>query len=90
MVLENVLPATAAMILDFTRPQRVHNCPRMDLIKKNLPVTAAIILDFTKLQRVHNCPTVDGIRKYPDLYSSNYPRLHKAPTSSQVGKSGWY
>ena len=53
MVLEHVLPATVAMILDFTRPQRVRNCPRKDGILKNLPGTAAIFLDFTKLQRVH-------------------------------------
>ena len=24
------LPATAAIILDFTKPQRLHNCPRAD------------------------------------------------------------
>jgi len=48
----------------------------------------AIILDLTKPQRVHNCLRVDGIQESVALYSSNYLRLDKAPTSSQLSKSG--
>ena len=119
MVFKKNLSATAAIILDFAKPQRVHNCQRADgikkklvcyssncprlhnaptssiaqermVFKKNLSATAAIIIDFTKPQRVYNCPRADGIKKKLVCYSSNYPRLHKAPTSSQLYKSGWY
>ena len=61
MVLEHVLPATAAMILDFTRPQRAHNCPRADGIEKTFQLRKQFILDFTKPPRIHNCPTANGI-----------------------------
>ena len=57
------MSATAAIILDFTKPQRSHNCPRADGILKNLSVTAAIVLDFTMPQRVHNCSRANGIKK---------------------------
>ena len=36
MALKTNLPATAASILDFAKPQRVHNCPRADGIKKRI------------------------------------------------------
>ena len=42
MVLKKNLPATAAITLDFTIPQQIHNCPRADGIKKNLPATQQV------------------------------------------------
>jgi hypothetical protein len=36
MVFKKNLPSTAAITLDFTIPQRIHNCPKADGIKKNL------------------------------------------------------
>jgi len=88
MLLKKSLPSTAAILLDFTKPQQVHNYPRADAIKKSLPSTAAILLDFTKPQPVHNYPRADASKKILAVYSSNSPRLHKAPTSSQLSKSG--
>ena len=54
------LPATEAIALVFTIPQRVHECPGADGIKQ-IPSTSAIILDFTEPQRVDNCPRADGV-----------------------------
>ena len=45
--LQKQMPSTAAITLDFTIPQRIHNCPKADGIKKNWPSTAAMTLDFT-------------------------------------------
>ena len=48
------LPATEATILDFTKPPRIHNCPRMDGISKKtcplqqqLPSTSQSCNEFT-------------------------------------------
>ena len=90
MVFKKNWPCTAAIILDFTVLQRIRKCPRADGIQKNKPATAAIILDVTILQRIHKCPRADGIKKKLARYKSNYPKLHKTPTSSQLSKSGWY
>ena len=84
------LPVTAATTFDFTILQRLHTCPRADGIEKNWSASTAIILYFTMPQGVHNCPRADGIKNKLVSYSSNCPRLHKAPTSSQLSKSGWY
>ena len=51
MVLKKDLPATAAIILDFTKPQRVHNCPRADGIKRKLALYSS------NYPRLHNHPT---------------------------------
>jgi hypothetical protein len=90
MMFKKKLPATEAIALDFTIPQRVQKCPRAEwmMFKKKLPATEAIALDFTIPQRVQKCPRADGIKANP-LYISNYPRLHRVPTSSQTSKSGW-
>ena len=82
--LQKQLSSTSQSSNEFTIAQE-----RM-VLKTNLPATAAIILDFTKPQRIHNCPRADGIKKKLARYSSNYPWLHKATTSSQLSKSGWY
>ena len=100
MVLKYVLPCTAAIILDFTKPPRIHICQRADGIWQKL--ASYRTLNFTKPQRVHNCPRADAIKKLA-CHRSNYRKLHKAPTSSQspprlhkasmnlqLPKSGWY
>jgi hypothetical protein len=95
------MPALAATILDFTIPQRIHNCPKTDG-----PPLAATILNFTIPQRIRNYSKAGGIQwptgpwalgPGPRLTvneknapsSSNYPRLHNPPTNSQLPKSGW-
>ena len=57
---------------------------------KNWPATAAIVIGFTILQRIHRCPRADALKKILACYSSNFPRLHNPPTSSQMTKSGWF
>ena len=44
MVLKKNLPATAAIILDFTKPQRVHNCPRASWSLLEPPGTSCSVL----------------------------------------------
>ena len=67
MVFKKQMSATAAIILDFTNLQSIHNCPRADGIKKQLARFRS------KYPRLHNPPTNSQLPKSGWYLKKNSP-----------------